>query len=55
MRAVKDGLREYDGALLFLVYPLEVVGDAMGNRILRDIAENLEGPYGIKRYVGESY
>jgi hypothetical protein len=47
--------RRYDGALLFLVYPLEVVGDAMGNRILKDIAENLEGPYGIKRYVGDSY
>ena len=47
--------RRYDGALLFLVYPLEVVGDAMGTRILRDIAENLEGPYGIKRYVGDSY
>ena len=47
--------RRYDGALLFLVYPLEVVGDAMGHRILRDIAENLEGPYGIKRYVGDSY
>jgi phosphorylase kinase alpha/beta subunit len=47
--------RRYDGALLFLVYPFEVVGDAMGSRILRDIAENLEGPYGIKRYVGDSY
>jgi hypothetical protein len=47
--------RRYDGALLFLVYPLEVVGEAMGGRILKDIAENLEGPYGIKRYVGDSY
>lgn len=47
--------RPYDGALLFLVYPLEVVGDGMGGRILRDIAANLEGPYGIKRYVGDSY
>src|SRR5262249_30082793 len=47
--------RRYDGALLFLVYPLEVVRDAMGSRILRDISENLEGPFGIKRYVGDSY
>lgn len=47
--------RRSDAALLFLVYPLEVVGEAMGGRILRDIAEWLEGPFGIKRYVGDSY
>src|SRR5262245_2199606 len=47
--------RRYDGALLFLVYPLEVVRDAMGSRILRDIAVNLEGPFGIMRYVGDCY
>lgn len=47
--------RRYDGALLFLIYPLEVVGEAMRGRILKDIAESLEGPYGIKRYVGDSY
>ena len=47
--------RRTDAALVFLVYPLEVVGDAMGARILKDIAESLEGPYGIKRYVGDSY
>jgi glycosyl hydrolase family 15 len=47
--------RRTDAALLFLVYPLEVVGDAMGARILKDIAESLEGPFGIKRYVGDSY
>ena len=47
--------RRYDAALLFLVYPLEVVGDAMGGRILKDIAEALEGLFGIKRYVGDSY
>jgi phosphorylase kinase alpha/beta subunit len=47
--------RRCDGALLFLVYPLEVVGEAMRGRILKDIAESLEGPYGIKRYVGDSY
>jgi hypothetical protein len=47
--------RQYDAALLFLVYPLEVVGAAMGDRILQDIAEGLEGPFGIKRYIGDSY
>jgi hypothetical protein len=47
--------RRTDAALLFLVYPLEVVGETMGTRILKDIAESLEGPFGIKRYVGDSY
>ncbi|BFU96427.1 MAG: conserved protein of unknown function [Nitrospira sp.] len=47
--------RRTDAALLFLVYPLDVVGQAMGKRILTDIAEQLEGAYGIKRYVGDSY
>jgi phosphorylase kinase alpha/beta subunit len=47
--------RRTDAALLFLIYPLEVVGEAMATRILKDIAESLEGPFGIKRYVGDSY
>lgn len=47
--------RRTDAALLFLVYPLDIVGPAMGKQILADIAEQLEGPYGIKRYVGDSY
>jgi phosphorylase kinase alpha/beta subunit len=47
--------RRTDGALVFLVYPLDVVGAAMGKQILTDIRERLEGPYGIKRYVGDSY
>jgi len=47
--------RRTDAALLFLVYPLDVVGQAMGKRILADVAERLEGSYGIKRYVGDSY
>jgi phosphorylase kinase alpha/beta subunit len=47
--------RRYDAALLFLVYPLNVVGEAIGARILRDVTENLEGLYGIKRYIGDSY
>ena len=47
--------RRTDAALLFLVYPLEVVGEVMSGRILRDIAKSLEGPFGIKRYIGDSY
>lgn len=47
--------RRYDAALLFLVYPLKVVRETVGARILKDIAENLEGLFGIKRYIGDSY
>jgi len=47
--------RRYDAALLFLVYPLEVVSDAMGQRIVGDVLEHLQGEYGIRRYLGDSY
>lgn len=47
--------RRTDAALLFLVYPLAVAGGTTADRILKDIAESLEGPYGIKRYIGDSY
>jgi phosphorylase kinase alpha/beta subunit len=47
--------RRYDAALLFLVHPLEVVEDAMGQRIVDDVLENLQGEYGIRRYLGDSY
>jgi phosphorylase kinase alpha/beta subunit len=47
--------RRYDAALLFLLYPLEVVGDVMGQRIVGDVLEHLQGEYGIRRYLGDSY
>ena len=47
--------RRYDSALLFLVYPLDVVDDIMGQRIVNDVVENLQGEYGIRRYLGDSY
>lgn len=47
--------RRYDSALLFLVYPLEVVDDAMGQRIVADVLEQLAGDYGIRRYLRDSY
>jgi len=47
--------RRYDAALLFLVYPLEIVGEKMGARILTDVADHLKGLFGIKRYIGDSY
>jgi len=47
--------RRYDSALLFLIYPLQVVGDAMGNQIISDVIDNLQGQYGIPRYLGDSF
>lgn len=47
--------RRYDAALLFLIYPLNVVGDELADRIIRDVREHLTGPIGIRRYIGDSY
>ena len=48
-------LRRYDAALLFLIYPLNVLDDAMSNRIIEDVAQNLQGKYGISRYLNDSF
>jgi len=47
--------RRYDAALLFLVYPLRVVDGAMAATIVAEVVDNLAGPYGIRRYIGDSY
>lgn len=47
--------RRYDSALLFLIYPLHAVDTDMAEQILLDVIENLKGPYGIKRYLGDSF
>ncbi len=49
--------RRYDAALLFLIYPLRVIEieDDMTNQILNDVIENLQGDYGIRRYLGDSF
>jgi len=48
--------RRYDAALLFLIYPLNVIGDrAIEDQILSDVVQQLQGPYGIRRYPGDSY
>ena len=47
--------RRYDGALLFLIYPLKVVQPAMAQQILDDVIGNLQGESGIKRYLGDSF
>ncbi len=47
--------RRYDAALLFLIYPLGVVEWPMAERILDDVRRNLEGDFGIRRYLGDSF
>ena len=48
-------MRLADGALLFLLYPMEVVDAATGAGILDNILTNLVGAHGICRYRGDSY
>jgi phosphorylase kinase alpha/beta subunit len=47
--------RCYDAALLFLVYPLEVVSGSDAESILFDINRFLTGEIGVRRYLGDSY
>ena len=47
--------RRCDAALLFLAYPLQVVDDAMAATIVAEVVAHLAGPYGIRRYLGDSY
>ena len=47
--------RRYDSALLFLIYPLQVVDGDMAETIVSDVVANLLGPYGVRRYLGDSY
>jgi len=47
--------RRYDTALLFLIYPLQLVPETTANQILDNIITHLQGDYGIRRYLGDSY
>jgi phosphorylase kinase alpha/beta subunit len=47
--------RRYDAALLFLIYPLEIVSGPMADRIVTDVTTVLGGPMGIRRYLLDSY
>jgi Glycosyl hydrolases family 15 len=54
-RSPAGKVRRYDAALLFLIYPLNVVNPTMADRILEDVIGNLQGDYGIKRYLLDSF
>jgi phosphorylase kinase alpha/beta subunit len=48
--------RRFDAALLFLIYPLNVVGERrLEDVILGDVKRELRGEHGIRRYLGDSY
>jgi len=52
---VPDTKRRYDAALLFLIYPLEVVSPDQSVQLLDDVKSALQGKIGVRRYLGDSY
>jgi hypothetical protein len=55
VQAAPTQRRRYDAALLFLLYPLDVVKGEMADRIAADVVSQLQAPIGIRRYPGDSY
>lgn len=47
--------RQHDAALLFLIYPLEIVDARQAEQIVHNVINHLQGEYGIKRYLGDSF
>jgi Glycosyl hydrolases family 15 len=54
-RESESKIRRYDAALLFLVYPLKVVDGELADQILQDVIDHLQGDYGIRRYIRDSF
>jgi hypothetical protein len=48
-------MRRYDSALLFLMYPLKVIDGVIADQVLQDVIHHLQGNYGIKRYLRDSF
>jgi len=47
--------RRYDASLLFLLFPTQFVTGDRANQIVSDVIDDLQGEYGIRRYLGDSY
>ncbi len=47
--------RRADAATLFLCWPLRVVGAEQTQAIVQRVGSELLGPWGVRRYVGDSY
>ena len=53
---IQKGLeRHYDSALLFLIFPINIVSEEMSDYILCNVINNLQGSYGILRYQGDAF
>ena len=55
VQPVRQKRRRFDAALLFLDYPIGVVGQAMADLIVGDVVRRLQGDVGIRRFIGDSY
>jgi hypothetical protein len=47
--------RPHDAALIFLIFPMNIIDEEMTEQILSDVIDNLQGDYGIRRYTGDSF
>jgi len=47
--------RRYDSALLFLIFPTGLLPLEKADAIIKTVSTNLQGDYGIRRYLGDSY
>lgn len=47
--------RRYDAALLFLIYPLNILQGEIADQVLDDVINHLQGNYGIRRYLGDTF
>ncbi len=47
--------RNYDAALLFLIYPYQAVTPEVADQIVTNVTTHLMGDHGIRRYIGDSY
>ena len=50
-----ENAREYDSALLFLIWPLDVADASQRERILAGVETMLGGEAGVRRYLGDSF
>jgi phosphorylase kinase alpha/beta subunit len=50
-----DRERRFDASLLFLIFPLNVIGAEIALRIIADVKVNLQGEMGIRRYLDDSF
>jgi phosphorylase kinase alpha/beta subunit len=50
-----DRERRFDASLLFLIFPLNVIGAETALQIVADVKDNLQGDIGIRRYLDDSF